>query len=117
VFVACAVVSVVLGVMMVMSAAMKLIKHPRVVDGIGTALGVPITWFPRLAAAEIAGGIGLVVGLAIPAVGVAAAIGLIAYFVGAIIAHLRAGDTKGIVQPMMPLLLSVAALVLRLATL
>jgi len=47
-------------------------------------------------------------------IGIAAAAGLVAYFIGAIIAHLRVGDTKGMAGPIVPLLVSVAALVLRI---
>jgi DoxX-like family len=38
------------------------------------------------------GAIGLLSGLVVPAIGAAAAIGLIAYFIGALSAHLRARD-------------------------
>jgi hypothetical protein len=45
--------------------------------------------------------------------GIAAAAGLALYFVGAIGAHLRKGDVKGIVTPVLILILAVAALILR----
>jgi hypothetical protein len=76
--------------------------------------------FPRnqlwlLATAEIAGAIGLVSGLYWWPVGVAAAIGVILYFVGAVIAHLRVGD-KDIASVAILLAASLAALALRLLT-
>ena len=49
--------------------------------------------------------------------GVAAAAGLVVYFVGAVVGHLRVGDTKGLTMPLLPLVLSVAVLALRIATL
>ena len=47
-------------------------------------------------------------------IGVAAAIGLVAYFLLAIGAHIRAGDTKHIATPIVMELLAVAALILLL---
>jgi hypothetical protein len=45
-----------------------------------------------LGALKLAGAAGLLVGLAgLPAIGIAAATGLVLYFIGAVIAHLRAG--------------------------
>lgn len=40
-----------------------------------------------------AGSLGLLAGIAVPALGVAAAVGLIVYFICALMAHLRARDT------------------------
>jgi hypothetical protein len=51
------------------------------------------------------------------ALAVAHRIRLVAYFVGAIVGHLRARDTKGLIMPVLPLVLSIAVLILRLATL
>lgn len=42
--------------------------------------------------------------------------GLVLYFIGAVVGHLRVGDTKGVAMPLLPLLLSIAVLVLRLLT-
>jgi hypothetical protein len=112
--VASAVVSIVLAVMLVASAVMKFIRHEQVVTTIG-GLGVPLNWFPFLGAAEVAGAVGLLVGLAVPAVGMAAAIGVIVYFIGAVITHLRAGD-HALAAPLVPGLLAVAALALRIAS-
>jgi hypothetical protein len=63
---------------------------------------------------KAAGATGLLVGIGVPLIGTAAAIGLILFFVGAIIIHLRARDYS--LGPAVAfLLLAVAALVLRLA--
>jgi uncharacterized membrane protein YphA (DoxX/SURF4 family) len=112
--VASAVVSIVLAVLLIASAVMKFRKQDQVVAMI-TGLGVPLSWFPFLGAAEVAGAVGLVVGLAVPPVGIAAAIGVIVYFIGAVVTHLRAGD-HALVSPLMPGLLAVAALALRIAS-
>jgi hypothetical protein len=43
-------------------------------------------------------------------------VGLTAYFVGAIVAHLRKGDIKGAFSPL-AIIITVAAMVLRIASL
>ena len=53
---------------------------------------LPLTWMPRLGAVLAAGTIGLLAGLAVPLLGTVTAGCLVAYFVGALIAHLRAGS-------------------------
>ncbi len=70
-------------------------------------------YFPLLAACEIAAAFGLVLGIWWPILGIAAAIGLVIYFVGAVISHVRVGDLKGIGPAAMLLTISAAALVLR----
>lgn len=113
-FIATVIVSIATALMLTLSAAMKLQRNDQVVETINRVVGVPLRWFPALAGLELAAAIGLVVGLWVAPLGAAAAAGSIAYFVGAIIAHLRVGDTKGVANPTLPLVLSIAALVLRL---
>jgi hypothetical protein len=62
-----------------------------------------------------AGATGLLVGFAVPALGTAAAIGLVVYFICALAAHLRVGD-RGIRDVLMFLALATATLVLGLAS-
>lgn len=50
---------------------------------------VPPSWLFPLGALKAAGALGLLVGMAVPFIGVAAAIGLVLFFVCAIFAHLR----------------------------
>lgn len=114
-FVACAIVTGLLAAVLVGSAAAKLTKVDRAVETI-TGAGVPIGWFPWLAAIELAGAAGLVVGLGIEPLGVAAAVGVVLYFAGAVIAHVRVRDYAGVVAPAPLLAVAVAALVLRLAS-
>ena len=62
---------------------------------------------------KAAGAIGLLVGIAVPQIGIAAAAGLVLFFIAAIITHLRAHDYSFGLAVVF-LLLAVAALVLRL---
>ena len=55
---------------------------------------IPRTWLPMLGTLLAAGSLGLLAGFAVPWLGVAAAAGLVLYFVGALIAHLRVGSRK-----------------------
>ncbi|CAL9395972.1 hypothetical protein SUDANB121_01364 [Nocardiopsis dassonvillei] len=55
-------------------------------------LGVPRSWIPFLGTLLGAGALGLLVGPAVPAVGLAASAGLVLYFTGGLVAHLRVGD-------------------------
>ena len=115
-FIALVIVTVLLALLAINSAVMKLRKNEQVVSVIGGTVGVPERYFPVLAALEIAGALGIVAGLWIEPLGIAAATGLTAYFIGAVIGHLRVGDTKGLGMPLPPLVLSVAVLVLRVVT-
>ncbi|GAB3840463.1 DoxX family protein [Dactylosporangium cerinum] len=53
---------------------------------------IPRSWVPRLGAVLAAGSLGLLAGFAVPPVGTLAAAGLVLYFTGALIAHLRVGS-------------------------
>ncbi|TDD64044.1 DoxX family protein [Actinomadura rubrisoli] len=75
------------------------------------AYGVPRTWWTWLAVAKATGAIGLLVGLAIPAVGIAAAVGLVAYFAGAIVTVLHARSFKTLPFPVLYLAPVVATLI------
>ncbi|WP_213451991.1 DoxX family protein [Rhizomonospora bruguierae] len=77
---------------------------------------VPPSWLLPLGVLKAAGALGLVAGVAVPLIGVAAAIGLVLFFVCAVFAHLRVGWYSTLPFPMAFLGLAVAALVLRLAT-
>ncbi len=79
-------------------------------------VGVPESWLTMLGILKAAGALGLLLGvIGVPLIGTAAAAGLILYFVGAIITHLRARDYS--LGPAAAfLLLAVAALVLDLAS-
>ena len=115
-FIALIVATVVLSAIAVGSAIGKLRKAEQVVAAIHGTVGVPLRLLPVLAGLEIAGAVGILIGLAVEPLGIAAATGLVLYFVGAVIGHLRVGDTRGVAQPVLPLVLSIAVLVLRVTT-
>jgi hypothetical protein len=79
-------------------------------------VGVPFKYFPLLAACEFAGAVGLVVGIWWPLIGIAAGTGLVLYFVGAIVSHLRVGDLKGIGPAAFMLVFAAGTLALRVLT-
>ena|ERR1700754_833201 len=79
-----------------------------------TKYGVPHSWLFSLGALKAAGAAGLLVGLVLPGVGVAAAVGLVLYFLGAVITVLRAHWYSHLQYPSSFLLLSAAALTLGL---
>jgi hypothetical protein len=53
---------------------------------------VPRSWVPMLGTFLAAGSLGLLAGFAVPLLGALAAAGLVLYFVGALVAHLRVGS-------------------------
>ena len=76
-------------------------------------VGVPRTWLPALGATKLAGAVGLLAGLVgLPALAIAAAAGLVLYFVGAVATHLRAHVLYNIAFPGAFLCLSAASLAL-----
>lgn len=97
------------------SAAGDFAKLPFVLDN-SADVGVPRSWLPWLAALKAAGAAGLLLGLlGVPVVGTAAAIGLVAFFVGAVAAHVRARVFGTLAFPVLYLGLAVASLVLAFA--
>jgi len=53
---------------------------------------IPRSWVPVLGSLLAAGTAGLLAGFAVPWLGLAAAAGLVLYFTGALVAHLRVGS-------------------------
>jgi len=107
------VVTIVAAAMAAFSGLGKLRRDPKIVHIVHEVVGVPLKYFPHLAACEFAGALGLVLGIWWPFLGMAAGIGLVVYFVGAIVSHVRVGDVKGIGPAAFMLMISVAALALR----
>ena len=110
------VVTLVFALMVSYSGVGKIRRHPLQVREIHETVGVPLKYFPLLATCEFAGALGLVVGIWVALIGVAAGIGLVLYFVGAVVSHLRVGDFKGIGSAAFMLVLAAGALALRLLT-
>jgi hypothetical protein len=96
------------------SAGADFVRYEQVAVNMARA-GVPESWMTTLGILKAAGALGLLAGIAVPPIGIAAAAGLILFFVGAIITHLR-GRFYAFTLPAGFLTLAVAALVLRLMT-
>lgn len=77
-----------------------------------TAYGVPESWWPLLGTAKAAGAVGLVAGVFVPPIGVAAAIGLVLYFLGAGVTVARARAYSHLVFPLIYMAPAVASLAL-----
>jgi DoxX-like family len=78
-------------------------------------LRIPESWIPRLGALKAAGAAGLLLGLlGVRFVGVAAGIGLVLFFIGAIAAHVRARAYHNMAFPAGFLVLAIASLILSL---
>jgi hypothetical protein len=79
------------------------------------SLGLPESWLVPLGLAKAAGAAGLLLGLlGVPLIGTVAAAGLVLFFVGAVLAHLRARNFA-MGPPVTFLALAVAAFGLSLA--
>ncbi|GIH79699.1 DoxX family protein [Planobispora longispora] len=79
--------------------------------------GVPHSWIYPLGAAKAAGALGLLAGLAVPAIGIAAAAGLLLYFAGAVFTVARAHWYSHLPYPALFLLLAAGSLALQITTL
>ncbi|MFE5283940.1 DoxX family protein [Nocardia sp. NPDC056611] len=77
--------------------------------------GVPTSWWNWLALAKSAGALGLIVGFFIPAIGIAAAVCLILYFLGASATSIRAGHASSAIFPVLYLVPAAATMALQLA--
>ncbi|MFE3446973.1 DoxX family protein [Nocardia sp. NPDC059180] len=115
-FIAYIVLAVLLSVVLVVSGRAKLIKDDEVTSTM-VRLGVPLSWFPALAALEFAGAAGLLAGIVYRPLGIAAAIGVVLYFLGAAASHLRAKDLGGSPVPAALMLVAIAPAVLGITTL
>jgi len=98
----------------IFSATCDFVRYEKVSIAMAKA-GVPESWMTTLGVLKAAGALGLVVGIGVPMIGIAAAIGLIVFFVRAIITHLRGRDYS-LGPAIFFLLLVAAALALRLAS-
>ncbi|MEU8525679.1 MULTISPECIES: DoxX family protein [Streptomyces] len=74
--------------------------------------GIPMNWLPLLGTAKAAGSLGLLAGLFVPVLGLAAAVCLVLYFTGAVIAVVRARSYAHIPFPLVYVAPVVAALIL-----
>lgn len=97
------------------SAVAVLIRASWVTDSL-VEYGVQRSWWNWLGAAKLAGAAGLLVGLAVPPLGVAAAIALVLYFAGAVTTVVRAHWYSHIPYPLMFMAPVVGSLALKLAS-
>jgi DoxX-like family len=82
-----------------------------------TKVGVPRSWLFPLGALKAAGALGLLAGIGVPLIGVAAAASLVLFFVGAVATHVRAhAEALSYMYPGTFLLLALGSLVPRLAS-
>jgi uncharacterized membrane protein YphA (DoxX/SURF4 family) len=72
-------------------AAGKLFAHPRM-QASAAQLGISWSRYRLIGIAELAAMAGILIGLVVPAVGAAAAVGMITLLIGALVAHRQAGD-------------------------
>jgi hypothetical protein len=103
---------VVLGASMAAFSAASVFLHAKWVVEPLAEYRVPRSWWPLLGAAKAAGAVGLLIGLAVPAIGVIAAVGLVIYFAGAALTVARARWYSHIPFPLMYMAPVVAALAL-----
>lgn len=108
--------AVLLSVLLIFTARNKLVRQKDVVDTL-VRVGVPDRMFPVLAALQLLGAAGLLIGIFFRPLGIAAAAGVVLFFLGAVISHLRANDAKGAPMPAAFTVFSIAPLALGLATL
>jgi DoxX-like family len=113
-FTAYLIVAVLAAAANIFSATCDFLRYKKVSIAMAKA-GVPESWMTMLGILKAAGALGLLIGIGVPLIGTAAAIGLILFFVGAIITHLRAHDSSFGLAVVF-LLLAVAAPVLRLVS-
>ncbi len=85
------IIAALLGVAATASAVGKLTKQAPVIENL-THVGVQAKHIPVLALLEAAGALGLLIGIWVTPLGIAAAIGLSLYFLGAVVAHIRLKD-------------------------
>jgi DoxX-like family len=97
------------------AATVDLARAGWVLDNM-SQLGVPHSWLSPLGVVKAAGALGLLVGIGLPPIGVAAALGLVLYFLGAVATVVRARRYEQY-YPVPFLVLAAGSLVLRLATL
>jgi len=110
------VVTLVFALLVAYSGVGKIRRDPIPMKVVHETIGIPLKYFPMLAACEFAGAAGLVTGIWWPSVGIAAGIGLVLYFVGAIVSHLLVGDVNGVGPAAFLLLVAAGVLALRVTT-
>ena len=92
------IVAAAVAVLFLLSGASKLLAHPVSVDA-RDKLAVPATAWSLLGTAEVVGAAGVLLGLRLVPLGIAAAAGLVLVGIGAIGAHRHAHDSMTTAAP------------------
>ena len=92
-----------------MSAIADLLRPDWLLDNM-RKFGVPEWTLLPLAVIKLIGALGLLIGLAVPPIALAAAVGLTVYFLGAVVTVIRARCYSHIIYPLPFLLLTVGSL-------
>lgn len=104
-----------LGLATAFSAVGKFTMNPKAADMLHH-LGLTDGKIRMLGAVEVAGALGLLIGIWIPILGQLAALGFVLYFLGAMIAHMRSKDpVKDLAPALILLVLSVIVTILQFA--
>jgi DoxX-like family len=88
-FTAYVVVSILTAAALTFSATADFVRYEKVLVNMDRA-DVPRSWLTTLGGLKAAGALGLLVGIGVPPIGTVAAVGVVLFFVGAIITHIRA---------------------------
>ena len=113
-FVTYIVVTILAAAANIFSATLDFIRYKPILVNMAK-VGVSESWITTLGILKAAGALGLLIGIGVPAVGIAAAAGLVLFFIAAIIIHLR-GHDHSFGLAIVFLLLAIAALGVRVAS-
>src|SRR5207253_8763065 len=113
-FVTYIVVTIVAAAANIFSATLDFIRSKPILINMAK-VGVSESWITTLGILKAAGALGLLIGIGVPAVGIAAAAGLVLFFIAAIIIHLRRDD-HSFGLAIVFLFLAIAALGMRLVS-
>jgi uncharacterized membrane protein YphA (DoxX/SURF4 family) len=103
-----------LGISIAFSAFGKIKRIPGAIEAIAH-VGVKENQYNQLAALEILGSLGLLVGIWVKVIGQLASVGIALYFIGAQTAHIRKGDKFAQIFPALFLfIISAAVMILEL---
>jgi hypothetical protein len=114
-YIASLVVTIILIAALSFSVWADFVRYDKVLVAMDRA-GVKQSWLPLLGVLKAAAALGLVAGLAVPPIGIAAGAGVVVFFVGAILTHVRA-RYYSFGAPAFFLTFGVAALALTIAVL
>jgi uncharacterized membrane protein YphA (DoxX/SURF4 family) len=92
------VLSIVFAAVCFVPATAKLAAHPRIVAS-ADHFGIPWPRYRLIGVAELLAAAGVLLGLAWPPIGIAAALGMIVLLIGALVTHHRSGDPVQVAAP------------------